>query len=89
MKTSLDNLQLMEDCLLGRASNEQCLFFEAALLLDPALREDIRWQQKTYHIIRDYGRQQLRSELDQVHKMLFTSPQHRTFRDQVLKFFRG
>lgn len=88
MKTSLDNLQLMEDCLLGQASGEQRLLFEAKLLLDPMLREDAYWQRKTYRIVRDYGRQQLRDELERVHQVLFTAPQHRKFCDRVLGFFR-
>jgi len=88
MKTSLDKLQLMEDCLLGQASGEQRLFFEANLLLDPILREEAHWQCKTYHVVRDYGRQQLRSELEQVHQVLFTASQHHKFHDWVLGFFR-
>ncbi|SEL29519.1 hypothetical protein [Parapedobacter koreensis] len=87
MKTSLDDLQLMENCLLGRASGEQRTLFEARLLLDPVLREDAHWQQQTYRIIRDYGRKQLRNELEQVHQVLFTAPRHRAFRDKVLSFF--
>lgn len=88
MRTSLNNLQLTEDCLLGRASGEQRVLFEANLLLNPVLREDVRWQRKTYLIIREYGRQQLRTELEQVHQALFTAPQHRTFRERVFEFFR-
>jgi len=88
MKTSLDKLQLMDDCLLGQASCEQRLLFEAKLLLDPMLREDAHWQRKTYHIVRDYGRLQLRSELERIHETLFTTSQHRKFRDQILAFFR-
>ncbi len=87
MKTSLDSLQHMEDCLLGRATNEQRVLFEAQLLLDPALREEAHWQRKTYAVIREQGRRQLRKELDHLHRTLFTAPQHRSFRDRVLRFF--
>ncbi len=88
MKTSLGKLQQFEDCILGRTTGDQRMLFEAKLLLDPVLWEDAHWQQKTYRIVRDYGRQRLRSELEQVHQMLFTTPQHRKFRDKVLDFFR-
>ena len=87
MKTSLDKLQLMEDCLLGRSSGEQQALFEAKLLLDSELREDTYWQRKTYGIIHECGRKQLRKELENVHRTLFTAPQHQSFRDKILGFF--
>lgn len=88
MKTSLNELQWTEDCLIGRVSGEHRALFEARLLLDPAFQEAARWQRKTYGIIRDHGRRQLRDELDRVHRELFTAPEHRSFREQVLDFFR-
>lgn len=88
MKTSLDNLQWMEGCLLEQANGSDQALFEAKLLLDPALREEAYWQRRTYAIVRQYGRRQFRSELDQLHQILFTAPQHRSFRDKVLGFFR-
>ncbi len=89
MKTSLDELQRMEDCLLRQAPGAEQLLFAATLLLNPELREDVRWQRKTYGIIREYGRQRLREELEQVHHVLFAAPHHRSFREKVLAFFRG
>lgn len=88
MKTSLDKMQAVEACLLGQASSEQRLLFEANMLLDPMLREDVHWQRQTYRIIREYGRERLRSELEQVHQTLFTASQHRKFRNKILAFFR-
>lgn len=88
MKTSLDELQLIESCLLGQASGGQQALFEAKLLLDSELGEDAYWQRKTYGIIRECGRKQLRNELEQIHQVLFSSPQHQSFRDKVLRFFR-
>lgn len=88
MKTSLDEMQRMEDCLLERASGEQRLLFAAKLLLNPVLREDAHWQQKTYRIIREYGRQQLQAELERAHQVLFTTPRHQAFRDRIFGFFR-
>ncbi len=88
MKTSLDELQLIENCLLGRAPGEQQALFEAKLLLDPELREDVYWRWKTYGIVREYGRKQLYKELEKVHHTLFTKPKHQSFRDKVLGFFR-
>ena len=88
MKTSLTNVQLIEDYLLGRASNEQRLLFEARLLLDSTLQGDVYWQRKVYSVVRQYGRQQFRDELERLHQQLFTAPQHRAFRDKIIAFFQ-
>ncbi|WP_257668750.1 hypothetical protein [Parapedobacter tibetensis] len=87
MKTSLNELQLMEDCLLQQASGEQYMLFEAKLLLDPKLQDEVNWQYKTYHIIHEYGRQQIRHELEQVHQLLFTTSVHQSFRKRILGLF--
>ncbi|SFB85589.1 hypothetical protein SAMN05421747_101537 [Parapedobacter composti] len=88
MKTLLDELQWKEDCLLGRAPGEQQTLFQARLLADPEFRKDIHWQCQAYGYIREYGRRQLRDELEGIHRMLFTEPQHRLFRNRVMAFFR-
>jgi len=88
MKTSLDNQQLLEDCLLGQATGTQQALLQAKLLLDPELRDEVYWQRRTYAIIREYGRMQFRNELDLLHQALFAAPEHRSFRDRVLGFFR-
>ncbi|MFC3199052.1 hypothetical protein ACFOET_15615 [Parapedobacter deserti] len=87
MKTSSDKFQFMEDCLLGRAPGTEQALFQASLLVDPDLREDAYWQSKTYAVIREFGRAQFRTELEQLHLTLFTAPQHRSFRHKVLGFF--
>lgn len=87
MKTSLRNLQWVEDGLLQQAAPDEQTLFEAKLLLDAALREDCHWQRKTYTAIREYGRTQFRRQLEDLHRELFSAPQHRSFRGRVMAFF--
>ena len=72
---------------MGAAPGEQQALFEAKLLVDPQLRDDVYWQQATYSVIREYRREQLRAELKQVHQRLFTEPKHRNFADRIKAFF--
>jgi len=88
MKTSLNKLQLIEDYLLKRATPAQQLLWEARLLLDPALRDDTYWQQRAYRIVREYGRQQQRRKLEEVHTALFKDVRYRGFREKVLGLFK-
>ncbi len=89
MKTSWNDLRLMEACLTGQATAADRALMEARMLVQPQLREEMYWQKETYDIIREYGRQQLRREIEQVHQALFTHPQHRSFREKIIGFFKG
>jgi hypothetical protein len=63
------------------------LVFEARLLLEPELHDKMLWQQKTYSIVRQYGRDQLREEIDSVHQKLFNEARHQSFRQKIMRLF--
>ena len=86
MRTSLNEIKQIEAHLLNEQSHEQTLLFEAQLLLDNQLKEKLLWQQKTYALVKLYGRKKLKEELEQVHQQIFnTQP---TFRTRILSFFK-
>nr|WP_068886720.1 hypothetical protein [Pedobacter panaciterrae] len=87
MKTSWNELSLIEDFLLSDTETEDIIVFEANLLLQSTLKESVFWQQKTYNLIQKYARQQLRTEIELVHKKLFTAPEHRSFRQKIMQLF--
>ncbi|WP_316813751.1 hypothetical protein [Pedobacter heparinus] len=87
MRTSLNELALMEDFLLGNKDGEESSLMQARLLLQPELQESMYWQQRTYHLVNSYGREQLRKEITQVHQKLFTAAEHLSFRKKILRFF--
>ena len=88
MRTSLNDIQLIDDYLLHVAGETDRALFEARLLLQPALQEHLAWQQKTYDIIRQYSRRQLKAEIESVHQHLFTEPEHIPFRQKILDIFQ-
>ncbi|WP_143774197.1 hypothetical protein [Niastella vici] len=87
MRTSLNEIRQIDDYLLKYAGEADALLFEARLLLQPALRETMLWQQKTYEIIRQYSRRQLKAEIETVHQQLFTGPEHLSFRKRIMRLF--
>ncbi|WP_316814946.1 hypothetical protein [Pedobacter nyackensis] len=87
MKTSLNELQLIEGFLLVNTSAEDKVLMQARQILQPDLKGSIYWQQKTYQIIETYGREQLRKEIRQVDQKLFTAPEHFSFSKRVKRFF--
>jgi hypothetical protein len=86
MRTSLNEIKTIENHLFGQLPLEEALVFEAHLIINQDLREKLRWQEKTTQLIKRYGRQKLKEELELVHQQLFTTD--RGFRDKILSFFK-
>jgi hypothetical protein len=88
MRTSLNNLQIIEQYLQGTLSAGDRLVFEARLLINPALRIDLYYQKKTFTLIKMYHRQQLKEELDGLHRKLFNDPTNRDFQQGIDQIFK-
>lgn len=87
MKTSLNELRLIEQHLLTGHEDEESFLFEAKLILQPELKEQVYWQRKTYQLIQEYGRQQLKAEIERVHQRLFHTNAHQPFRRRIMRLF--
>ncbi len=88
MRTSLNKIKAIEDYLLGSMAPGDVLLFEANILLNSDLIDDIKYQQSTYSIIRQYSRQNIKAEIKAVQETLTTAPQHRDFRQYIANFFK-
>lgn len=89
MTTSLNSAQSIEKYLLQELPTDEKLLMDANRILDPALNENINWQNKTYHLVRLHGRRQLRTEIEAVHKKLFTDPAYKIFRRKIFQLFKN
>jgi len=87
MRTSLIETEQIDAHLMRRSDPGDVLVFEARLLLQPELREKLEWQQETYKLIKTYGRDQLKKEIEVVHQQLFTQPQHKSFSQKIRQLF--
>lgn len=87
MRTSLNDIKHIDDYLLQYAGKADRALFEARLIVQPALQENLAWQQKTYDIIKQYSRRRLKEEIESVHQQLFTEPEHTSFRKKIIAIF--
>ena len=87
MRTSLIETEQIEAHLLQISNPGDALVFEAKLLLQPELQEKVQWQKETYNIVRRYGRDQLKKEIEAVHQQLFTQAQHQSFSQKIRQLF--
>ncbi len=87
MTTSWNETKQIEAHLLGTADIGDALLFEAKLMLDNDLADKLIWQQKAYATIQQFGRRQLKKEIEQVHQQLFTQPVHISFAEKIRRLF--
>ncbi|WP_431294593.1 hypothetical protein [Pedobacter sp. P26] len=88
MKTSLNELRLIEHYLLSDGKDGESFLFEAKMILQPELKQQVYWQNKSYQMVHDYGRKQLKNEINNIHETLFNTAEHQTFRQKVMRLFR-
>jgi hypothetical protein len=87
MRTSLNEIATIEDHLLQKQQPGESLLFEAKMILDDDLHQKVQFQQKSYTLIKQYGRKNLKAEIEAVHQQLFTEPKHQTFRQKIAQIF--
>jgi len=87
MRTSLNEIREIEEYLLKYSTPESRLVFEARMILQPELLQKATEQKRIYDLLRKYSRKQLKTEIEAVHKNLFTAPEHKSFRNKILSLF--
>ena len=88
MPTSWNDTVEIEKYLGKNRSNGDALLFEARLILEPGLADKLEWQQKTYTLIKSYGRMNLKQEINLVHEQLFTQIEHTSFSQKIKALFK-
>jgi hypothetical protein len=86
MMTSWLETKQIEAYLVG-VDNADKLLFEARVLLDKELADKVIWQQRTYEIVQQYGREQLKRELEELHDQLFNTAEHSDFAHRIRSLF--
>ena len=87
MRTSLNNIKLIDDYLFSKIPQGDKLVFEAKLILNPDLADGLLWQQQTHAIVNQYGRKKLKAEIENVHQQLFNDLEHKSFKQRILSLF--
>ena len=88
MRTSLNDIRSAEQFLLGEMEPAGALVYEARLLTDPQLAENVSLQQRLYNLLRFYHRRKLKAEAEAVHQRLFSDPAKKDFRERLLHQFK-
>lgn len=84
----MNNTKAIDDYLVGNMAPGDALLFEANMLLNNDLWEDVLLQQRTHAVVKEYGRQNIRAEITAVQQILSTVPQHSGFMQRIANFFK-
>lgn len=87
MTTSWNETRQIEAHIMRTANTGDALLFEARLMLDNDLADKVIWQQKAYGAIQQFGRRQLKKEIEQIHQQLFKQPEHTSFAQKIRRLF--
>lgn len=87
MRTSLNEIKTIEDHLFNHSQPGDKLLFQANMILDADLREKVDMQQTVYQTVQQYGRKQLKAEIEAVHQKLLKQPDG--FMQKLIRLFNG
>lgn len=87
MRTSLNEIKLLESYVSRTLRQPDFLLVSARLIVDPVLKMNLSLQQKVYALVRLYGRKKLKSELDVLHQKLMDNPDKPFFRKKIEQIF--
>jgi hypothetical protein len=88
MRTSLNNIKKIEDYLLGCTAPGETLLFEANMLLDTGLADEVAQQRITYEVIKQYSRQKIKAEIIATQEKLTAVPEHQGFIQRIANLFK-
>ena len=87
MRTSLNEIALIDKHIFDNGTHEDAILFEAMLILDTNLPGQVMWQKKAHVLVLQYGRKKLKGEIASVHNQLFAQPEYQSFRQRIFSLF--
>ncbi len=88
MRTSLIEAEQIEKYIQQQGDISERLLMEARMQVDHELAERMAFQKQTYQLIREYGQRQLRREIRQVRKKVFSDSAYKKFQTKVRSYFK-
>jgi hypothetical protein len=87
MRTSLNRIKEIENFIDGKISGGEALIFQAKLLLNSELRQEIQLQRQTISVIKLHGRKKLMEEIETIHRDLFNQNSNHFLKTRIRSLF--
>lgn len=85
MRKPLDEIAEIEQYLQGKLPPADRLVFEAKVILTPSINRNIQQQRTIYKLVRWFGRNSKRRQLEALHEQLMQDP---AFRQRITSIFK-
>jgi hypothetical protein len=89
MRTSLNEIKEIEAYLDNQLSLGDRLFFEARMIVNRTLRQNVALQKKTCAVIRHHYRLMLKNNFNIMHNSLFDHPSHAVLKEEINRLFKS
>jgi hypothetical protein len=89
MRTSLNDIKLIEGYLAKSLRPSESLMVQVRAIIDPDFKENIRLQRKVYRFLEVYHEEQLRQDIKVHHGHVFRDPMKATFKEKIINLFNG
>lgn len=87
MRKSLNEIQQIENYVLGRMNEQEYQDFQILLFIDAHLQSEVDVQTEAYALIKGYARKKLKAELSAVHERVFNQPDKAWFWQKIKDLF--
>lgn len=85
MRKQLEELKELDQYIFHQLADEDKLIMQARMILSPVMKENWWHQLKAHKLIRLFGREQKRAELNTIHQHLMADPD---FKKQISLIFK-
>jgi|GEM_PF-2802963 anti-sigma factor RsiW len=89
MKTSWNDIELIDRYLSGLLAPEEMLVFERRLQVDTVFKADVRAQAVVRKIVREHYLLKLRDQAKSFHRRLHNDPSRRSMRSAIEALFKN
>jgi hypothetical protein len=87
MRTSLNEIKLIENYLDNTLRGGDRLLFEARMLVSKELRQNVALQRKVYSLVQHHHGVLLRKQFSQLHREVFNDPSRSSIKEEVNRLF--
>jgi hypothetical protein len=85
----LNDIRLAEKHLQETLQPGESLVFQARLITEPVLRWNVHLLRKVYDVLALRRRNNVKIEMEAIHRRLFTHPAKADFQKQILQLFKS
>lgn len=87
MRTSLNDIKIIEAYLRNTLAVSDRVLFEARLLVNKELRKNVLLQREVFELVTQHHRRKIKEEFQHAHRRLFADPKNTDVAEEIRNIF--